>query len=342
MSYIVDIAKSPETLLREMFNHDNGTEYTSDELMIVGVPRKETVGEYNASIIMEVSEGVTDADVREARIYYNRMDIGSLFPEGLDVGSVYDPLTGLIDNVKLMSRAQEELGLYTTDGLDSISLNGRLYLRSLTTNLALHGSVAIVNSGAPDYHWLMDGVADEVKGGVTLSVTGTKLSEVAGRAGLEIKEGMSAVTGEIDLLDKSWTFSTWYNPNSFDTYTHLFTGGISQGDVALKLMKSDETATSGTPFFHTRGSGSLPADISIPLNEWTHLTYVYETSGRIRIFINGVNHLDMTITPVKIRNPFFAIGTGPNGECGSGHQSDSRLYMRVLSDEEILELASNT
>lgn len=151
-------------------------------------------------------------------------------------------------------------------------------------------------------------------------------------------------SGDFNFPDLS--VSTWVYPTSYSS-----NGGLSS------LVSKDEHFE-----FHINGSGklywwwrtpsgvshSLTSSASIPLNAWTHVAVVYDSSGKQFMYINGLLARSSTYDDGLANSPcdFFIgtdVGTGSSTSCGSirsdrffkGHMDEVHIYDRVLTASEI-------
>ena len=80
MAYLVDIRKPPTTLVRELFNHFNDTTYSEGQLLIgtahTSPPQIES---YDTAAEVTVVDSSNTIDIPHAIIYYNRIDLATLF-----------------------------------------------------------------------------------------------------------------------------------------------------------------------------------------------------------------------------------------------------------------------
>lgn len=171
-----------------------------------------------------------------------------------------------------------------------------------------------------DYAGTRDGTAD---GGATFTT-------VAGKSCINLGGGKHATLPEVTLGTSPWSFSMWYHPRSFTSYTHLLTSSIIQGTFTLKLTN---TTNPGTPYIHTSVSGSRMGSAAIPLNQWSMLTFTYDGTT-VRIYINKVKVMEEVIV-LNIATTGLLIGKGAGTEYSDGYQRETLYFDRALSITEI-------
>jgi hypothetical protein len=162
---------------------------------------------------------------------------------------------------------------------------------------------------------------------------GATFTTIAGKDCVNLGDGRCVTLPEITLGNKPWTFSLWYYPRSFKTYSHLLTSSIVQGTFTLKLSIS---GSAGTPYFHTSTVGSQMANAAIPIGQWSMLTFTYDgTTARIYIGTTLVKEIAVNF---NIPTTGFIIGAGANVEYSDGYQRETLYFDRALTIEEIGKL----
>ncbi len=151
------------------------------------------------------------------------------------------------------------------------------------------------------------------------------------------------------------TVSHWMKPSVLDEYMVTFYGGGFGGSEGYGVGLQNEERpgdiryeirdyTSGVP-----GPRYLETDtlIGISLSEWNHIVTVFDGPGEVmKVYLNGVEKHSEAISVTDVQNQAdFAIGTyvvseGIHTYYFKGGIDDVRVYNRVLTQEEILELAS--
>ncbi len=196
--------------------------------------------------------------------------------------------------------------------------------------------------------WQLNGNLNSQVGTYPLTSTGT--FGTANRTGEANKaigtDGTTnSVTGSTSnsLSPSSLTLSLWVNPSSWNT--NAATGFI---------VKRSNAATDGYFFGYLTSTKTLFLDCggnsqrwnpgyAPPLNTWTHLA-VTCTSGRVELFVNGAPQANRTSNNVSALNSpgvFTLAGdsnTGNNYRL-NGAMDDVRIYNRVLTNDEILQVA---
>lgn len=109
------------------------------------------------------------------------------------------------------------------------------------------------------------------------------------------------------------------------------------------MYRMNATTTYFGAAFNNWGT-HLSAGQSIPLNEWHHVAIVF-TGTALRFFFDGgfVGTQAMALTIVQDARPLTIGGDFPGApEYFNGKIDDVALYSRALTDEDILELYSQT
>jgi hypothetical protein len=150
-------------------------------------------------------------------------------------------------------------------------------------------------------------------------------------------------SGKFNFQDLS--VSTWVNPTAYS--------GIGLSSLVSKDEHFEfHLDSSGKLYWWWRTpdgtSHSLTSSATIPLNEWTHVAVVYDSSGRQYMYINGAIDQSANFTDGLANSPCdFYIGTdvatGSSTVCGQvlsdrnfqGHMDEVHIYDRVLSASEI-------
>lgn len=143
-------------------------------------------------------------------------------------------------------------------------------------------------------------------------------------------------------LSNQLTVSAWVYPTSYPSGSGLMSIVSKDGNYEFHLTSS------GRVYWYWErspsGTRSLTSNVSIPLNQWSHITIRYDKSGapqRQSIFING--QLDSSSN----RNDTLAtndrplqIGQDQNfaGRAFDGRIDEVAIYSRALSDSQILDL----
>lgn len=147
MSYIVDLSKHPNVLVRELFNYFNQTDFDETEL-VVGESSPVVLsigGQYNTGLKVRragVAEGV---DVPHATIYFNRIDLATLFSEvSVNIREVDVKEDGSIDPALIMQEITRKYNLHTDhDFYHVVEVDGVLRFAAKVVNTAFMGSVPV-------------------------------------------------------------------------------------------------------------------------------------------------------------------------------------------------------
>jgi len=127
-------------------------------------------------------------------------------------------------------------------------------------------------------------------------------------------------------LGTSWSVSCWYKPTNFIQYTHLLTAD-NQGSFAFKIFSN-----SGEVYFYTSASGSILSNYTLSTGIWYHLVVTYDGTD-VKIIIDNDEKVSSSET-LDISSFGYKIGNH-NTEFSCGTQENTRIYNRVLSQQEI-------
>jgi hypothetical protein len=256
---------------------------------------------------------------------------------------------------------------YFTGTLDDL----RIYSRALTASEILQ----LYNAGAPKTnvtlaptglksglvgHWTFDGKnmtngrVDDISGqgnhGNTSGISTSTFYTVG-------KMGQGAQFDGVDdnitlplaasLAPSSITVSTWIKTNSSATQDIIAKANVNNSHHSWELsLNSSGKAILGI----NTSSGSNPdytitSNASISLNAWTLITATYSSSGPMAVYINGVLDNSATVAGGTIRAtasiPTYIgtkLGSPSFVNYFSGNIDDVRIYDRVLTASEILQL----
>jgi len=143
-------------------------------------------------------------------------------------------------------------------------------------------------------------------------------------------------------FSNSYSFSMWVKP--FEKHDGRLLNKWIDGVEDNGVQFTEEQKINFYIFFNELNIISLDSTNIIPLNQWTHVVAIFDSSKAI-IFINGVKDSESSETNLN-------IGTG-NGELYIGHNperqfernkpfngsiDDIRIYSRTLSTSEISDL----
>ena len=141
MSYVVDHKKLPKQLLFELFKDANDLPFTIDDLTFANVSASSKEG-YGTKV--EVRWSTNHDIIGKINVYYNRMDLATLFSlSGLTVSWIYlDPAdSGIILNDKVFAEITRRYGVvFTADDFDLSQTETGYLLSAKETNLAYTGS----------------------------------------------------------------------------------------------------------------------------------------------------------------------------------------------------------
>jgi len=151
-------------------------------------------------------------------------------------------------------------------------------------------------------------------------------------------DGVDDFVRSSDLNAGFPTVSTWVYKTSSTTNQGICSRSIS----AYTLAQINGTLQVRV---HTVGS-FIDTGYTIPLNEWTNITYVYNgtgLSGSQIVYINGTNIFSTTagsgsLPGGRVRDGFFSIGYyNANNIYWGGRIAQIQVYGRALSIPEVLQ-----
>lgn len=296
------------------------------------------------------------------KIYRN----GSLLRSGSVTGSIthttnqlyigsYDGgtrFTGKVDDVRIYNRAlsaQEVQQLYSMGASNKLSSSATA---SSTTACTVGLACGLVG------YWTFDG--KDISNGVLLDKSGNnnkgnfiniasttfytpgKLGQGGNFDGVNDKVLMG---DNLDLIGSPLTISAWVNPTSYSGLSSNSPSIVDKllvgGNYRLNLLSS------GNAVFVIRDTGGSAEQVvssnnSVPLNKWTNILVTYDNSTTGRIYINGVlnsSKTNFTLTRGDTSSQ-LQIGNNDNNANSifSGKIDDVRIYNRVLSVQEVLQL----
>jgi len=176
-------------------------------------------------------------------------------------------------------------------------------------------------------------------------------------AGLGTALGLNGVSDCVDLGNKaafnpagSLGISLWASIGDWGTaWNHVMVGNRGESNVGWQVRRHSSTSLC----FTTRGVGQddTASVLTPPLNEWIHITCVYEQAANTKtIYVNGTPDTVVTTnTGAKVaattHNTYIgarAVGgnTGPEAFF-TGMLDDIRIYNRALSEAEARYLAGD-
>lgn len=132
-----------------------------------------------------------------------------------------------------------------------------------------------------------------------------------------------------DLNASVFTYSAWIKTSVAATQTII--GWSSNGAPQFRLLTS-----SGNNLLSLTKQGQVSMAIlgSVPLNTWSHVAITYDSSGVIRMYLNGVQ-VGTSTSAQTFTFSNMRIG-GAAGQFFNGSIDDVRVYKRVLSQGELL------
>jgi hypothetical protein len=118
MSYVVELNKHPSTLMRELFNHFNDTNYSEVELTVGSEPKPSPLEPYNTVVDVTLVGHPETADVPYASIHFNRIDLATLFSVvEVKLREVDIKADGSFDEVLVLQEVARKYGINTESGM---------------------------------------------------------------------------------------------------------------------------------------------------------------------------------------------------------------------------------
>lgn len=136
--------------------------------------------------------------------------------------------------------------------------------------------------------------------------------------------------GKADITSP-WSVAAWVKYDKASTNNAVL---LSSNQTAIKIEQWDNLGKVG---YTQYGVADYAFNYSLPVNEWTHLTFVGDTSG-VKLYVNG-QYTDSHNAAVNC--PMSYIGTGKNHDVGhiQGALDELKIYTKVLTPAEIAGLA---
>ena len=155
--------------------------------------------------------------------------------------------------------------------------------------------------------------------------------------------------------------NAWFTGPSLNTAGAITVGMVLQPAAAQNAVITYIGSTAANGFgirFGTAGSGAAGTDIMVlqggvaetrntgpnryPVGQWCHLTMV-RASDSIRVYVNGRKVLATLARPNNTTAPVYfghdAFSTSTTRPTYNGMMDNARIYLRALSDNEVLQLA---
>ncbi len=259
------------------------------------------------------------------------------------ISSMVAGTTFRTDNMYLMSRGGVS---YRTSGyMDDLRIYSRILSESEVKNIYQFGSAqikAVGNSGLVGYWPLNDGAgtkANDMSGKGNIGTISGTPSWVNGRFNKALSFDGSTnyiQAGPTPALTKNgtYTFSAWLKSSTIGTQT-IFQSSPS-------CIDRNGAALSGNTllFGYYNGTAWVGASGSVPANQYFHFVGV-NNGGTLSLYINGVLQVGTSVPYVHCADGNLYLGqeTYPGDPTKfAGIMDDVRVYSRVLSASEILQL----
>lgn len=144
----------------------------------------------------------------------------------------------------------------------------------------------------------------------------------------------------------NFTVTAWVNVTAIQTWSRLFDfgNGMTSNNV-LGAMSSNSTGRFvGEIYENSNSGGKVYSPVSVPMNEWVFLTFLYE-NGEIRLYKNGTlwNSGSSAYAPQNIVRTMNYIARS-NWSADSyyrGSIDDFRIYNQALDPNDIQSLYNN-
>jgi len=143
----------------------------------------------------------------------------------------------------------------------------------------------------------------------------------------------------IDIPDLPFTISAWVNPTDYADWRAIVSKRDSPGGIDDMRLDLGLSVEEGQVYLYD-GHSPIFFDYAVPVNGWTNLAVVADSSGT-RLYVDGT--LRDTIGPITMayNNSANAViggnGEGPGGDNDpfKGKIDDLRIYNRALTQAEI-------
>ncbi|WP_157249931.1 LamG-like jellyroll fold domain-containing protein [Nonomuraea typhae] len=187
----------------------------------------------------------------------------------------------------------------------------------------------------PDGHWKLD----EGQGTTAADAAATphpatlygSAAWTTGKTGAGLRlDGVSAyaeTAAPVISTARNFTVAAWVKLTSANATS---TALAQQGGFSLQYSKANDR------WALTGGLAKALSAQAPRLNEWTHLTGVYE-SGRLSLYVNGRLESTVAGTPADSTGP-LTIGRAGSAEYFPGDLDDVRVHGRAMFAEEVAEL----
>ncbi len=163
---------------------------------------------------------------------------------------------------------------------------------------------------------------------------------------LDLRNGDYAVGGDCIALDMvmpdSGTIALWFKPHAFYNYNAVFDNSVQQDDWEMWIYSD------GRLRFRVEAGTEVTANLTQlaqgqnPLELWWHMTLTWDrltaTTVKTQMYINGQLSEEKTGPWVNPGSTFYLGGGHPGNDFGHGAYDDFRIYNRVLSASDALQL----
>jgi hypothetical protein len=152
---------------------------------------------------------------------------------------------------------------------------------------------------------------------------------------------------KLDLGLDSYTFSCWFKLNSVSGYQCIFSKSIADYATNRYALYIDNNKLKS--FMQgdlTSGDVDFPSALTLTTNTWFHITSVYDRSGTLKLYVNGVLDTSQAISQwqnVNIQTSYtFKIGAYASpGDAPTfftnGNITSFLAYNRALSALEVMQ-----
>ncbi len=140
-----------------------------------------------------------------------------------------------------------------------------------------------------------------------------------------------------DIPNLPLTISAWVNPINYDDWRAI----ISKRDAtAASEMRLDFSLMQGSGQVYVFNGSVIPFSYAPPLNTWTHLALVADSSGT-QLYVNGVLQETLDVITLGTKSTANTViggtgeGSGGDNDPFNGKIDDLRVYGRALTQAEI-------
>jgi hypothetical protein len=288
----------------------------------------------------------------------------NLYINGIGVSSTSTSFTYASTNLLLMGWGGSGYGSYGKFTLGS----AKIYNRGLTASEVSQEYNATKKRYLPEENIVRNGLVLNIDPAKYSSYpgSGTTIYDVSGNGNtgtltngptfLGLNGGSIVFDGsndyvtigdKLDLGLDSYTFSCWFKLNSVSGYQCIFSKSIADYATNRYALYIDNNKLKS--FMQgdlTSGDVDFPSALTLTTNTWFHITSVYDRSGTLKLYVNGVLDTSQAISQwqnVNIQTSYtFKIGAYASpGDAPTfftnGNITSFLAYNRALSALEVMQ-----